>query len=548
MSKKISILLLCFMLSICSVFSVPVQVHATAVAPSVPLGREVNLEILRVLLGLLASGLVASGATDIDVDEVDAVYEAYLADMQNAVKEPTTAVPFYGSGFVLTDGSDVTFEDAINQIGVDVETPPDTGEELAPGVWGEYGMTLTEYYAMLYDEFHIGNGGSEPEPSPGPDTPSGQYYMLEAVQVEDDYWSYMDDFIKYLWDGFIDGLDSTDFYTKTVDYGAFEQEQYFFDGTFPTTDTGSYTFSVDVVLHYDGIYESWHITPSESINEPPVVSWALNGGLVIQSKTYSSSLGYYLKSMLFQADYVNYNSITGVITRKTLKPGTITIYKTWVDSGICTISSNIPIFNTQEDARNYVFNGDASGITNKAPIDYTYLLNTGVTGTMSFVSGKTVKPSAFSDFYTSAQTAYETEVVPNLTDDSSVNTPLYNQVMIDTATDVATNSEVAVTPPLPTASPGTDSGDEDVENYKVDLSEVFPFCLPFDFIRFIKVLKAEPVTPIFEFPFVVPSLGIDMVVTLDMSFLEDVMVIFRTGETVCFILFLISITPKMIKW
>lgn len=532
MSKKISILLLCFMLSICSVFSVPVQVHATAVAPSVPLGREVNLEILRVLLGLLASGLVASGATDIDVDEVDAVYEAYLADMQNAVKEPTTAVPFYGSGFVLTDGSDVTFEDAINQIGVDVETPPDTGEELAPGVWGEYGMTLTEYYAMLYDEFHIGNGGSEPEPSPGPDTPSGQYYMLEAVQVEDDYWSYMDDFIKYLWDGFIDGLSPDDYYYPDINYDSFSIKESYYD-----YDENNSDFFITAVM--EGTLTTRVINFSGS---------GYNYGLFYNCEQNNSSLyscGYYsngnVKTLSFSCSYTDYKADGSIVEGSGSADSVYT-------GGDNFFTTNLPVFSSKDAMIAFYRDGDVSGITNKAPIDYTYLLNTGVTGTMSFVSGKTVKPSAFSDFYTSAQTAYETEVVPNLTDDSSVNTPLYNQVMIDTATDVATNSEVAVTPPLPTASPGTDSGDEDVENYKVDLSEVFPFCLPFDFIRFIKVLKAEPVTPVFEFPFVVPSLGIDMVVTLDMSFLEDIMVIFRTGETVCFILFLISITPKMIKW
>lgn len=55
-------------------------------------------------------------------------------------------------------------------------------------------------------------------------------------------------------------------------------------------------------------------------------------------------------------------------------------------------------------------------------------------------------------------------------------------------------------------------------------------------------------TPVFEFPFVVPALGIDITVTLDMSFLEPAMEVFRMGETVGFVILLIVLTQRVIKW
>ncbi len=43
------------------------------------------------------------------------------------------------------------------------------------------------------------------------------------------------------------------------------------------------------------------------------------------------------------------------------------------------------------------------------------------------------------------------------------------------------------------------AGTGDIENYKVNLVDFFPFCLPFDFYRCIALLNAEPQAPEFDF-------------------------------------------------
>lgn len=43
------------------------------------------------------------------------------------------------------------------------------------------------------------------------------------------------------------------------------------------------------------------------------------------------------------------------------------------------------------------------------------------------------------------------------------------------------------------------AGTGDIENYKVNLVDFFPFCLPFDFYRCISLLNAEPQAPEFDF-------------------------------------------------
>lgn len=85
-------------------------------------------------------------------------------------------------------------------------------------------------------------------------------------------------------------------------------------------------------------------------------------------------------------------------------------------------------------------------------------------------------------------------------------------------------------------------------SFTADLTEIFPFCLPFDLIRFLDALDADPVAPCFEIPFVVEALGIDMAVEFDMSFMDDAVEIFRIGELGCFIISLILVTQKLIKW
>ncbi len=96
-------------------------------------------------------------------------------------------------------------------------------------------------------------------------------------------------------------------------------------------------------------------------------------------------------------------------------------------------------------------------------------------------------------------------------------------------------------------TPGTDP-DVDMSSYKVDLQGIFPFCIPFDFIALLKVLDAEPVAPCFEFPVVIPALGYEETVRLDMSIFDDVAEVMRLCETVSFIIFLMFATSKVIKW
>ncbi len=115
--------------------------------------------------------------------------------------------------------------------------------------------------------------------------------------------------------------------------------------------------------------------------------------------------------------------------------------------------------------------------------------------------------------------------------------------------------------PKPDPDPGTDPDpkpdpdpepaplpDMDAADYKVELSGIFPFCIPFDFIALLRTLDAEPRAPCFTFPVVIPALSYREDVKLDLAVFDDVANVIRLCEKVSFILFLMFVTSKVIRW
>lgn len=98
--------------------------------------------------------------------------------------------------------------------------------------------------------------------------------------------------------------------------------------------------------------------------------------------------------------------------------------------------------------------------------------------------------------------------------------------------------------PSPTPSPG-----EGIDSTKpiVDLSKFFPFCIPFDLIHLVQALDADPVAPKWTLKLEPPQFPVEWEVVLDLSDFESLAKIFRTGETLLFVVGLILITRGIIK-
>ncbi len=140
-------------------------------------------------------------------------------------------------------------------------------------------------------------------------------------------------------------------------------------------------------------------------------------------------------------------------------------------------------------------------------------------------------------------------------------------------TNFITNHMVQPTPaPNPTTAPNPgggesgggstdpdnpDSGDTDLDNYKADLRDVFPFCIPFDLIHLLNALDAEPEAPVFKIPIDLeagnPFTGDKIVdyhseMVIDLSDYDDAIKVIRILEIIAFLLGLMLITrQQMIK-
>ncbi len=76
-----------------------------------------------------------------------------------------------------------------------------------------------------------------------------------------------------------------------------------------------------------------------------------------------------------------------------------------------------------------------------------------------------------------------------------------------------------------------------IELMKVDLTRIFPFCIPWDLYRLFTKFNADPVTPSITIDWgdILGAFGIDYVSTLDLHDYDNVASILRTMETVAFV-------------
>lgn len=88
----------------------------------------------------------------------------------------------------------------------------------------------------------------------------------------------------------------------------------------------------------------------------------------------------------------------------------------------------------------------------------------------------------------------------------------------------------------------------EIEPYKVALTSVFPFCIPFDIYNMVTMFVAEPEAPHAEWTFELPWSSQEYSVGWDLSDFDGVAQVCRSMELVLFAVGLAVITYKVIKW
>lgn len=89
---------------------------------------------------------------------------------------------------------------------------------------------------------------------------------------------------------------------------------------------------------------------------------------------------------------------------------------------------------------------------------------------------------------------------------------------------------------------------EVADDYKFDLRNLFPFCIPFDIVRILGLFDVSPVAPHVQLPFVIDSLNFSYTFDLDFSAFNSVAAIMRGLEFIVFAIGLAIVTSKVIRW
>jgi len=188
---------------------------------------------------------------------------------------------------------------------------------------------------------------------------------------------------------------------------------------------------------------------------------------------------------------------------------------------ICTLNSHLYYFEgTYVSMGDFFYQTIVGGSSVAITVDGDYLPSVGVSAAVVPIDGSISMP------------------VPTTSEGVIALTP--DTVGVQTAVGSIANS---------IAIPDTNTTDDTSNKYKFSsiFLNKFPFCVPFDIYDSFTMLAATPVIPIFDYNFVIPSVGIDEHFIIDFEQFALLATITRWFFSAIFILILIVATRKLIK-
>lgn len=556
MQKRISALLLAMVIVIGSVLGGN-TLKVKAASATVAMSPELAAEFYMVLLQVAETAMHVSGANNgFNNKEAmeaigDGVQGYFVTSMSEGVDfefqttDGQTFKSYSNSGYrgglveyTTADGqtyklSGDKFTSLLlnGTITLDPDIYNDTEDKPTVNKDDEYVKNMKAMFDAKWEElkeigFDDGSGG-DPTPSPSPD-PKKVFTKIALVSLGTSLIAVAGAFVKDLFDGKVEGIDPDNY----INLG--------FSGKLDQDATGNYIVKGQITKYDPNDYFQTYVF--DTTYQSPVVAYISfgNGSSSYDVLWFAIQWGNGVFNPKFDFN-VNYYDASGDLY------STSTSYTSGIASGVLDrsidYSLNIPVFDSMEHAKAYLQSGTLSGLLNGEAYDFPDLVKS-VPEVLQPLTGTKFSPSLLPGINTAVSNAVK--ALPETSTDTKANTETYKKTMTSTITDVAPKTEVV---PQPSTTPGTETGEgTEGEAYKRDLRLIFPFCIPFDFIHFIKALSADPVAPCFKIPIKLDSLGIDMVLELDLAWMDPVMEIFRLGELGCFVIMLMAATKKMIGW
>ncbi|MBK5263298.1 MAG: hypothetical protein JJE17_12145 [Peptostreptococcaceae bacterium] len=129
--------------------------------------------------------------------------------------------------------------------------------------------------------------------------------------------------------------------------------------------------------------------------------------------------------------------------------------------------------------------------------------------------------------------------------------PIVDTLPTDVVDSIPADVPISITDALTvpaTVVPDATTGNVDLDMVKLPLTlkDKFPFCIPFDFMKGIGLLRGNPVAPVFDFPFVIQSLGIHEHFLIDLSIFDTLASVLRWFLSLLFTIMLIVATRRFI--
>lgn len=555
MQKRISALLLAMVIVIGSVLGGN-TLKVKAASATVAMSPELAAEFYMVLLQVAETAMHVSGANNgFNNKEAmeaigDGVQGYFVTSMSEGVDfefqttDGETFKSYRNSGY---PGGLVEYTTADGQtyklsgdkfttlllngtITLDPDIYNDTDDKPTVDKNDEYVKNMKAMFDAKWEElkeigFDDGSGG-DPTPSPSPD-PKKAFTKIALVSLGTSLIAVAGAFVKDLFDGKVEGLDPDMYYESG------------FSNNLRQNIDGNYIYDLSIVsaktgASYGQIY---------SVKDYDVSAHYSNYKVLVGTLTTNPN------TKMLQL-YIYGSTAFGVLPSKQINilpsvanAGMSSTYPMYYILNSESVITDIPLFSSYDYAKEYCLSQSLTGLLNGEAYDFPDLVKS-VPEVLQPLTGTKFSPSLLPGINTAVSNAVKS--LPETSTDTKANTETYKETMTSTITDVAPKTEVV---PQPSTTPGTETGDGfEGDSYKRDLRLIFPFCIPFDFIHFIQALSADPVAPCFKIPIKLDSLGIDMVLKLDLAWMNPVMEIFRLGELGCFVIMLMAATKKMIGW
>lgn len=364
--KKIVPIVLAVVIFATSVVSGPASL--TAQAASVAVGEEFSVELAMLLYNIMETVAISSGIKDglDDYESGATLYDAFTSFMDSIAPPGASSSWLTDTYVTLEDGTSITMQDALNAAGA---------------TDGSNALKLPK--EEVFTKYRTISGGKNPENSPTPSpTPSGDDYVvldkfheIAFILVSSPMLAMFTKFFEVVLQGNIEGVDPAEYYGTTG----------LFTGAFDKTNLGGYLVSGSILYYNNSSppqYREIFVDTSSSFPIIFVLSSSDNEkNIDIFSYKDGSLIGTSLPAIRkYYTDGVFDFETNGSL----LSHGSYGLNP--------TVSFNIPIFNSQENALTFLKTGASTGLLNGVPYDY-HSMTAAAPDTLENLSGTKLDPA-----------------------------------------------------------------------------------------------------------------------------------------------------------